>query len=143
MTQTMEVNTDLSLAAHVRELEALRETMAQKSQALLAAQDAFDAEYSAEIAELTAAKTAVAEAEANVKGLALVAYDNDPTNNQLTAGVSIALVKAYKINEATVMAYAKANPTTMGGLIKESLDMVATMESRARHHVRHTLENAA
>lgn len=112
---------DLSLRAHVEKLALLREEVAQRKVFV----DAKRAEFEVTIAEaarnLESCKRAVEAAEADVRGLTLVAHATTG-NAKPCAGVSVVMTKAYVVDEPAAFAWAQITKIC---LIPESLDLKA------------------
>lgn len=112
---------DLSLRAHVERLAQCRED-AERAEMLLAEErKQFDMEHAALIGIVKARRVAVDEADAAVRGLALIAHDQTGTKAPAD-GVKIVTRKNYEIDEVAGLAWARQ---TQMCLVPESLDVKA------------------
>jgi hypothetical protein len=111
----------LGLRSHVERLALLREEVKQRREAIEAKRAAFDATIADDARNLEACKRAVEAAEADVRGLTLVAHETTG-NAKPSAGVSVVITKDYTVDEAAGFAWAK---TTGLCLVPESLDVKA------------------
>ena len=110
-----------SVRDRAQQLAALRDDLETREQAMKSKRLVFDAMNADELTQLLAARRAVADAEADVNGLALVTYETTGEKRPC-GGVSIIITKEYDIDEAAAFAWAKQ---TQMALVPESLDVKA------------------
>ena len=121
---------DLALHDYVQKLALLREEVAQRSEQIRKERATFDTSIADQTGKLEAIERACEAADADVRGLALVAYETQGTKAP-AAGVSVVMTKDFAIDEAAALVWAKASNMC---LVPESVDLkavkkIATVQS--------------
>lgn len=117
---------DLSLTAHVVKLATMREELAQRQAQLDDAMKPIITQFAPQQLAITTLKADIARVEADIRGLAVVAYDLDATKSKTPApGITVDVTPEVTIKDREgAFAWSKASQI---GYLAESFDESAVL----------------